>query len=441
MPKKKELKKPSLLRGTKDILPEEQPYWQWIRDKVREIGEMYGFKRIDTPIIEETSLFTRSIGEGTDIVEKEMYSFIDQGRERITLRPEGTAPIARAYIEHGMINRPQPVKLYYLGPFFRHDRPQAGRYRQFWQFGFEIIGEDHPVVDSELILLAHSIYKEFGLDVNIQVNSIGCQECRREYERILTTYYRPRRGILCDNCKKRLTKKPLRLLDCKEKECQEVAKQAPQIVDYLCENCKNHFMQVLEYLDDLEISYTLNPYLVRGLDYYTRTVFEIWPDEERGTQSALGGGGRYNNLIGSLGGRPVPAVGFACGIERLINELKNNRVEPPSEEKIDIFVAQLGNRARRKCLKLFEFLRQKGIKVGESLSKNSLKSQLEVANKKGVKFTLIIGQKEIMDNTVLIRDMENGIQEIVDYNKIFEEVKKRLEKIEANYISKEQKNE
>jgi len=433
-------KKPKLLRGMKDILPEDQPYWHWVRDTIREIGETYGFKRIDTPIMEETNLFVRSIGEETDIVEKEMYSFTSH-REKITLRPDGTAPIARAYIEHGMINRPQPIKLYYSGPFFRHDKPQAGRYRQFWQFGFEILGETHPVVDSELILLAHSIYKELGLDITIQVNSIGCSECRDEYVRKLKNYFRPRRSAMCESCRKRLNRNPLRLLDCKEEECQKIAKEAPQIVDHLCEDCKKHFMQVLEYLDDLEISYALNPHLVRGLDYYTRTAFEIWSqDEEKGSQAALGGGGRYNNLVESLGGRPTPAIGFACGIERLIIQLKKNKIQPPQKKQIDVFVAQLGKKARRKCLKLFESLRKKGLKVAESLSKTGLKAQLEVADKKNVKFTLIIGQKEIMDDTVLIRDMENGIQEMVDYDKVYEEVVKRLEKNKANTIKKE-KNE
>ncbi|MFH1367131.1 MAG: histidine--tRNA ligase [Patescibacteria group bacterium] len=426
---------PQLLRGMKDILPVDQDYWFWLGDKIREIAHAYGFQRIDTPIMEETALFTRSIGEETDIVNKEMYSFVDQGGGKITLRPEGTAPIVRAYIEHGMINMPQPVKLYYWGPFFRHDRPQAGRYRQFWQFGFEVLGESDPIIDAELILLAHSFYREIGLPATIQVNSIGCPACREEYKRVLVNYYRPRRSALCEDCKKRLLKNPLRILDCKVVECAEISHEVPPIVDHLCDECRNHFTQTLEYLDDLDISYTLNPRLVRGLDYYTKTVFEIWINEEEGSQSALGGGGRYNDLMQDLGGRPAPGMGFAAGVERLILKLKEKGISAPVFDKREIFVAQLGDRARKQCLKLFDELRQAGLKVTESLSKNGLKGQLEVAHKLGVKFSLIIGQKEIMDGTVLIRDMENGIQEVVDYKKIASEIKKRLEKSNTNLIN------
>ena len=440
MSRKKEIKAkiitPPLLRGMKDILPVDQDYWFWLAHKVAEIAMAYGFQKIDTPVMEETALFVRSIGEETDIVNKEMYSFVDQGGDKITLRPEGTAPIVRAYIEHGMLNLPQPVKLFYWGPFFRHDRPQAGRYRQFWQFGFEVLGESDPIMDAELILLAHSFYQEIGLPVTIQVNSVGCPRCREEYKRVLTNYYRPRRSALCEDCKKRLLKNPLRILDCKVKECAEISQEVPQIIDHLCEDCRRHFMQVLEYLDDLEITYNLNPHLVRGLDYYTNTVFEIWPAEgEEGSPSALGGGGRYNDLVENLGGRPTPALGFAAGVERLVVKLKEKGIAAPLFDKREIFVAQLGDRARKQCLKLFEILRQAGVKVTESLAKNGLKGQLEVANKLGVKFTLIIGQKEIMDGTVLIRDMESGIQEVVDYKKIGPEIKKRLERSSTNLIN------
>ncbi|MFA5070507.1 MAG: histidine--tRNA ligase [Patescibacteria group bacterium] len=438
MNKKKEAKitPPALLRGMKDILPSDQDYWFWLGDKVRAMAAAYGFERIDTPIMEGTSLFSRSIGEETDIVSKEMYSFVDQGGDKITLRPEGTAPIARAYIEHGMINQPQPIKLYYWGPFFRHERPQAGRYRQLWQLGFEVLGEADPVIDAEIILLVHSFYQEIGLPVTIQVNSIGCPVCREDYKLVLVDFFRPRRSSLCEDCKKRLVKNPLRILDCKVKECAEIAKEVPQIVDHLCEDCRLHFTQVLEFLDDLEISYSLNPHLVRGLDYYTKTIFEVWTaDGEVGSQSALAGGGRYNNLVESLGGRPTPAIGFAAGIERMIIKLKEKNIAAPAADRREIFVAQLGDKARKKCLKLFEELRRDGFKVRENLSKNGLKDQLEVANKLGVKFALIIGQKEIMDDTVLIRDMESGIQEVLDYKRIAQEVRKRLEKSNTNFIN------
>lgn len=451
-----------LLRGMKDILPEEERYWSFINEKVRSVAETYGYGRIDTPYLENTSLFVRSIGKETDVVEKEMYTFEDRGGESISLRPEGTAGVVRAYIEHGMLNRPQPVKMYYIGPFFRYDRPQAGRYRQFNQFGFEVIGEDHPVIDAQLMMIAYNFYNEIGMPVSLQVNSIGSTETREEYHKALIDYYKSRKNSLCENCKKRMTKNPMRLLDCKEEDCQLLAQDAPQIIDFLDEDSNLHFVQVLEHLDSLEIPYTLNSRLVRGLDYYSGTVFEIWPEpmeiheedvnieeekknnegkkeikEEKtekeevikpGSQSALGGGGRYNYLVEMIGGQDTPAIGFACGIERLIIEIKNRDLKVTQKNNPDIFVAQLGDLARKKSLKLFEDLKHEGLKVAESFSKDGLKNQMEMANSKNVKFTIIIGQKEIMDDTILIRDMENGIQETIDFKKIIPELKKRIER-------------
>lgn len=443
---------PQLLRGMKDILPEEQRYWDFVRRRVDVAAQAYGFGRIDTPILEESSLFVRTVGQDTDIIEKEMYTFADKGGDSISLRPENTAGVVRAYLEHGMFNRPQPVKLYYVGPFFRYDRPQAGRYRQFYQFGFEILGDDHPVMDAQLMMLAYNFYHEMDLSVSLQVNSIGCPICREQYKKALLDYYRPRRNALCEDCKRRLQRNPLRLLDCKEKDCQTLSLDAPQTVDYLCEDCNRHFVKVLEQLDQVEIPYVLNARLVRGLDYYSRTTFEIWPTvresvpglvpdvnvtagetekpetEKPGAQSALGGGGRYDYLAKSLGGKPTPALGFAGGIERLIIELKGNDRLVDKVISPDIFVAQLGDSARKKALVLFEELRRAGLKVSESFSKDGLKSQMELANKFSVKYAVIIGQKEILDETVLIRDMENGIQETVDYRKIVPELKKRLER-------------
>jgi len=426
-------KPPQLLRGMKDILPEEQRYWNFIRQRVKAMAEVYGFGRIDIPFLEETSLFVRSIGKETDIVEKEMYTFDDKSGGSISLRPEGTAGVVRAYLEHGMINRTQPVKLFYLGPFFRYDRPQAGRYRQFNQFGFEVLGDNHPVVDTQILMLSYNFYKEMDLPVSLQVNSVGCPECREDYQKVVVDYYKPRKNTLCEDCKRRLSKSPLRLFDCKEADCQLLMQEAPQIVDYLCEECNSHFVKVLEHLDGLEIPYVLNSRLVRGLDYYYGTAFEIWiegnnEENKPGARSALGGGGRYDYLAEMLGGQPTPAIGYAGGIERLIIELKNRDNKVDKEPVPDVFVAQLGDLARKKSLKLFEDLRQAGFKVTESFSKDGLKPQMELANKRGVKFTVILGQKEIMDNTILIRDMESGIQETVDFNKIADELKKRLEK-------------
>ena len=427
--KKNRIRTPQLLRGMKDILPGEQKYWNYIRSKAEALAWGYGFKRIDTPILEETDLFIRTIGKQTDIIEKEMFSFTDQGGDNVTLRPEMTAPIARSYIEHGMINLPQPVKLYYEGPMFRYDRPQAGRLRQFHQVGFEILGDNRPVVDSQLIILAYNFCNELGLKVNIQVNSIGDLESREEYKEDLVNFYRSRRSELCEDCKKRLNKNPLRLLDCKEESCQAVREDAPQIVDWLNEESKDHFVKVLEYLDEVEVPYILNPYLVRGLDYYNRTTFEIWPveeGEEAQRQGALGGGGRYDGLVESLGGQETPACGFALGIERLILKLKDRGIEVPEQDKPEVFLAQLGEAAKRKALVLFEDLRRNNIRVAEGFAKDSLRAQLDIANKMGAKYTLILGQQEVQEETIIVRDMGGGIQEVVDFKKVIEEVKKRL---------------
>jgi len=422
-------KPPQLLRGMKDILPDIQDVWDFTKAEVDHLAQDYGYARIDTPLLEETSLFARSVGENTDIVEKEMFSFIDKGGDHISLRPEGTAGIARAYIEHGMLNQPQPVRLYYWGPFFRYDRPQAGRYRQFYQFGFEAIGDEQPIIDAQLIVVCFSLYKKIGVPVVIQINSVGCKTCRKEYEQLLIDYLNPRKKFLCEDCKRRIQKNTLRILDCKNPECRELMQDAPQIVDHLDEECKDHFVKVLEYLDEAEVAYNLNPYLVRGLDYYTRTTFEIYPEgKENDSQATLGGGGRYDDLIELLGGRPTPACGFASGVERLILNIKEKEIIIPTAPKPDVFVAQLGESAKKKALKLVEELRQKKIKVASNFSKDGLKNQLSLASKLGVKISLILGQKEILDRTVLIRDMESGSQEVVDFNRVYEELKKKMEK-------------
>lgn len=422
-------KYPQLLRGMKDILPEVQDYWNWVEKEAERLAKDYGYDKIETPILEETTLFTRAVGENTDIVEKEMFSFIDKGGENVSLRPENTTGIARAYTEHGMINLPQPVRLYYWGSFFRYDRPQAGRFREFHQFGFEVLGDSNPIIDTQLIVICSSFFKTLGLPIVIQINSVGCRNCRKEYEQLLVDYLNPRKKFLCEDCKRRLVKNPLRILDCKKEECRELILDAPQFIDHLDEECKEHFVKVLEYLDGAEIAYNLNPFLVRGLDYYTKTVFEIWPEEKTtDSQAALGGGGRYDYLVELLGGRPTPACGYAAGIERIITYLKEKEIVLPLQEKPDIFVAQLGESAKKKALRLLEDLRQAGFKVASNFSKDGLKNQLSHASKLGVKFSLILGQKEILDKTILIRDMESGSQEVIDFNKILPELKKKLEK-------------
>ncbi|MBI5405086.1 MAG: histidine--tRNA ligase, partial [Candidatus Kerfeldbacteria bacterium] len=421
---------PQLLRGMKDILPVDQPYWKAVIDAVDGIARGSAFDRIDTPVLEAASLFTRTVGQDTDIVDKEMYTFLDKSGDKLALRPENTASVARAYLEHGMVSWPQPVRLFYMAPFFRHDRPQAGRYRQFWQFGFEVLGDGHPVVDAQVIYLGVSVYKQLGIPVNVQINSIGDKQCRPGYIRQLSEYFKSRKNSLCEDCKRRLTKNPLRILDCKVPDCHTVSQDAPQTVDHLCEACKEHFVRVLEYLDELNVPYTLNPRIVRGLDYYTRTVFQIVEEgaEEQTGQSDLGGGGRYDDLLHQLGNRDVPAVGYTGGIERLILKMHERNVKPSEPAHPDLFLAQLGEPARKKALKLYDVFRSLGIGVAESFSKDGLKQQLEAANRLKASFALIIGQKEMMDDTILIRDMESGIQEVVDFKKVVPEMQKRLSK-------------
>ncbi|MBU1037081.1 histidine--tRNA ligase [Patescibacteria group bacterium] len=445
---KKEVKKKTfqLIKGMKDILPAEQKYWEYIISEVKKIARQYGFERIDIPVVEATDLFSRSVGQATDIVEKEMYSFVDKGNENISLRPEFTAGIMRAYIEHGMLDLPQPIKVYTIGPCFRYDKPQAGRYRQFHQFNFEIIGEEDPVCDAQIIQIAYKINCVIGLEVNVQINSVGCPICRPDYEQVLKEYFKKHRSKLSEVSQKRLAKNTLRILDSKEEQDQSFIEEAPQQVDYLCEECRNHFIRVLEYLDELEVPYILNPTIVRGLDYYTRTIFEVTPvevsdsDKEQSRQTALGGGGRYDGLIELLGGRSTPSLGFASGIERLILQIKEKNIKIPTPPSCDILLTQLGEDARKKALVLFEELTKAGFKVREAFSKNGLKPQLEIANRLGVKLALILGQKEMIDGTIMIRDMDGGIQEIVDYQKVIPEIKKRLEKLAIVNIKLDNKN-
>ncbi|MBU4375589.1 histidine--tRNA ligase [Patescibacteria group bacterium] len=418
------------LRGMRDVLPDEYKYWNLVLCKAAKLAETYSFNRIDIPVLEQMDLYERSSGKTSDIVTKEMFSFVDKSGDRIALRPEATPGMVRSYIEHGMFNLPQPVKLFLLGPLFRHEKPQSGRYRQHNQFDLEIFGESNPAADAQLILIAYNFFRELQIEVQIQINSIGCEECREEYCRQLVEFYKERgkRAKLCNDCKKRLAKNPLRLLDCKEAPCIELKAEAPQIVDSLCDNCRNHFIKVLEYLDELDVAYNLDPHLVRGLDYYNKTVFEIFPlnSEDQGRQISLGGGGRYDGLVEQMGGRPTPACGFGIGIERAVSQVKEKNIPIKENNKADIFLAQLGEQARQKAMVLFEELRRAGFQIREAFTKDSLRSQLEIANRMGVKFSLILGQKEIMDKTILIRDMESGIQEVVDCKKLILEIEKRL---------------
>ncbi len=409
-------------RGTTDILPEEQPYWRYVEKVIDDITRLYGYKRIDTPIFEDTGLFRRA-GEYTDIVQKEMYTFDDRGGNSLTLKPEGTPAVCRAYVQHGMQNLPQPVKLYYITPIFRYDRPQAGRYRQHYQFGCECFGEDDPVVDAEVIDLAWQFYKTLGLTkINLRLNSIGCKECRPAYLETLKKYYSKHLGSLCADCKNRLEKNPLRLLDCKQTSCQHIAENAPQSIDALCPTCADHFEKVQKYLKALAIPFTINHRLVRGLDYYTRTVFEVEPLDEGG-QTTIGGGGRYDGLVEEVGGKPTPALGFAMGIERIILNLKKEHIKIPAPPPLTAFIAFLGDAARDKTLNLASDLRQAGISVVTVVGDKSLKAQLRQANALGVCYTLIIGEDEVKAGTVTLRNMADASQQTIALSEILTRLK------------------
>jgi histidyl-tRNA synthetase len=430
----KKIKTYDPLRGMKDVLPKHESYWLDVSRISRSVASAYGYKYMQTPVLEPAQLFVRSIGKATDVISKEMYIFEDRDGKKVAMRPEFTAGIARAYISNGMHSLPQPVKVWYEGPVFRHDRPQAGRYRQFNQFGCETLGDRDPVIDAELVVVAHNTLKDLGLETLVYINSIGSQEDRQNYIVELVGYLRSKRAYLSEESRKRINKNPLRILDSKNEQDKEVVQDAPQILDWLSQDSKDYFMKVLEYLDELHIPYVLTPTLVRGLDYYSDTVFELYLDkegEEEGSQSALGGGGRYDGLVEQLGGRPTAAAGFSLGIERVILALKEKAQQQQGKEKKEkqphLFFAQLGEQGRRRALFLMEELRRDGITLGANLSKGSLKAQLELADKQDATHTVILGQKEVQDGTVIIRDMSSGIQEIVDQKKIGKKLKKILE--------------
>lgn len=428
MAKKQNLQSP---KGMRDVLPAEQPYWQTLYKKAQTILSDYGFEKIDTPIVESTSLFLRSVGGATDIVEKEMYNFKTKGGDELSLRPEGTAGIVRSYIEQGMQSLPHPVQLWYFGPFFRHDNPQQGRLRQFHQVGTESLGDDTAATDSLLIFIAYKLLESLGLkNLIIKVNSIGDAACRPQYLKALREYYRSRSKKVCAKCRDRLKTNILRVLDCEEQICREAGKDVPQIVDYLDEACKSHFKSVLEFLDEIKLPYLLDYRLVRGLDYYTRTVFEIWPEEKpegQGFQFALCAGGRYDKLVGSLGGPKTPASGWAMGVERVILYMKESGLAPAAPRtNAKVFVAQLGELAKRKSLILFEELRRAGIYSRASFGRDSIRSQLRTADRLKVKYTLIMGQKEAVEGSVILREMDSGVQEEILVDRIVEILKTRL---------------
>ena len=400
-------------RGTQDILPDEQPWWDYVRAAAERLAGQFGYAQIETPMFEDASLFTRGVGDTTDIVQKELYAFEDRGKQQLALRPEGTAPVCRAYLEHGMRNQPQPVRLWYLMPNFRYDRPQAGRYREHHQFGVEAIGEADAVVDAEVIELLWRFYEELGLtNLTLYLNSIGDGNCRPKYLEVLRDYYRDKLDTVCGDCRGRFERNPLRLLDCKNERCQPVIAGAPAFADYLCDACREHFEGLKGYLEAAGIPYRLNPRLVRGLDYYTRTVFEVEPREEGG-QSSIGGGGRYDGLIELLGGPPTPGIGFGTGIERIIINLKRQEVALPEAKGLDAFVAYQTPAARTAAYKLASELRRAGRSAVVASGERSLKAQMRQAGQLGARYAAILGERELAEGTVTLRDLGDGSQETV----------------------------
>jgi len=410
-------------KGVHDILPSDHEYHTYIKKVVRHRARQAGFRRITTPTFEYTDLFKRSIGDSSDIVSKEMYTFEDKKGRSLTLKPEGTAGVVRSYIQNGMNQLAQPVLLYYFEPHYRYDKPQKGRYRQFFQFGFEIIGESDPALDAQCIQIANKIHDDLGIKelFDLQINTIGTSEARKKYMQVVEDFYVGKERSLCENCKGRLHKNPLRLLDCKEEDCQILAKLAPTMRDYLDKESLEFHEELLEYLNEIGIEYTENEKLVRGLDYYSKTVFEFW-DKTEGAQNAIGGGGRYDGLVELLGGQSTPAVGYAAGVERVIANMKKEKIKVPSKDELHVFVAQLGKEAKKKCLPLIEDLREAGIKSMGALGKGSINVQLRLADKFNVPYTVLIGLTEVREGTAIIRDMEKGIQETVNYEDVVDRV-------------------
>ncbi|OIQ08399.1 histidine--tRNA ligase [Moorella thermoacetica] len=408
-------------RGTEDILPEEVGRWYLLENTAREVSRLYGYREIRTPIFEHTELFNRGVGDTSDIVEKEMYTFIDRGDRSLTLRPEGTAPVVRAFVEHSLEARGLPVKLFYLGPMFRYGRPQAGRLRQFHQFGVEAFGSRDPALDAEVIALAMDFYTRLGLkDLELHLNSVGCPACRPAHREKLKAYLRPRLEELCPTCQGRFERNPLRIFDCKSPACQEIVREAPTVTASLCPDCAGHFHRVQEYLKALGVEFILDEHLVRGLDYYTKTAFEIMV-KGIGAQSSIGGGGRYDGLVAALGGKQVPGIGFGLGLERVLLALETQGQEPPPEGGVDVLVVTAGTGVALAAFRLLAALRAAGIRADKDYLERSLKGQMKYANRYPARMAVILGEEELARGRVSVRHLDAGSQEevpleaVVDY--------------------------
>lgn len=403
-------------RGTQDVLPSQSYRWQYIEKTVREISSRFGFKEIRFPTFEHTELFTRSVGDTTDVVQKEMYTFLDKGERSITLRPEGTACVVRSAVENNLLADALPLKVSYVTSCFRYEKPQAGRLREFHQFGAEMFGSPSPDADAQLIAMADSIFKTLGVEnLELKINSIGCPECRREYHAALTKYFEGYANELCQTCNSRLEKNPMRILDCKSPVCSKIAEGAPKITDYLCDECKTHFDGVKKRLEILGISYTVDPTIVRGLDYYTKTVFEF-VSKNIGAQGTVCGGGRYDGLVKEIGGADTPALGFAIGLERLLLLLDACGIEIEKPDSCDVYIAALGENAQLKSTELVSVLRKKGVFAENDVMGRSLKAQMKYADKIGAKYSIVIGDDEIANGKANLKNMQSGETVTVELN-------------------------
>lgn len=398
------------IKGTEDVLPKDSYRWQFVEDVMRKESASYGFKEIRTPVFEHTELFARGVGQTTDVVQKEMYTFDTKGGESVTLRPEGTAGAARAVLEHGLVNDSLPIKASYFVSCYRYEKPQAGRLREFHQFGLECYGTQSPVADAELICAAQSIFDRLGIkQLRLEINSIGCPTCRAEYHKALKEYFYGYKDELCETCNSRLEKNPMRILDCKSPVCSKIAQGAPKITDYLCDKCKEHFASVQKYLDAAGVEYTVNPTIVRGLDYYTKTVFEFVTDFI-GAQGTVCGGGRYDGLIEELGGKHLPSLGFAMGIERLLMLMDKQGIEIPKPSTCDLYVAVMGEKASLKSFEIIKAVRSCGLIAETDVVGRGLRAQMKYADKIGAKFSMVLGDNEIEQGKAVIKNMSSGEQ-------------------------------
>ncbi len=414
------------IKGTKDTLPGESYKLQYIEQMAIETAKAYGFHEMRTPVFEYTELFDRSVGETTDVVQKEMYTFTDKGDRSITLRPEGTAGAVRAFLEHGLFNEPLPQKVCYLTSCYRYEKPQAGRLREFHQFGIECYGAASAVQDAEVIALGKSYFNSIDIvNVAVEINSIGCPECRKKYSEALKAYFEEKKGDLCETCLSRLDRNPMRILDCKSPICSDIAQGAPVVLDYICDDCRDHFEKLKKYLDVLNIDYTVNPQIVRGLDYYTRTVFEFVSLEENTKGLVLGGGGRYDGLIEELGGNPLPACGFAMGLERILMYMEDCGIAFPEAPKCNLSIVSAGEAALLKALELSADLREQGYSVNIDTVGRSIKAQMKYSNKIGAQYTVVIGDNELATGKVRLKNMADGSEAEVsldDFSEAFERV-------------------